>query len=162
MAKAGYSVSTVTSGTITLTATTARSVLGVLAPAQFGVDLRGFEISFNGTTTTDAPVLIEICYSTFATNSTPGTANTNETANIAQLYGRTITTGFSAMSAWTSEPTVLTPVKVLMLTPNGGTYDYDWPLGETYDSAVSQGFVIRCTAPTSNVGCRASLRFERT
>lgn len=160
MAKAGYSVST--SADVALTAATARSILAVLAPAQFGVDLRGFEIAFDGVTTTDKPVLVEICSFTAATNSTPGTANTNETSNIAQIYGRSITTGFSAFSACTSEPTVITAFKVLRLTPNGGTYDYDWPLGETPDSAVSQGFIIRCTAPTSAVNARAALRWERT
>lgn len=159
MAKAGYSVST--SVDVALVATTAKTVLAVLAPATFGVDLRGFEIAFDGVTTTDKPVLIEVCSLTAATNSTPGTANTNENANIAQIYGRAIAVGFTAFSGSTSEPTVLTPVKILRLTPNGGTYDYDWPLGETYDSPVSQGFAVRCTAPTSAVNVRASFRFER-
>jgi hypothetical protein len=61
----------------------------------------------------------------------------------------------------TSEPTVQTQWKLLRITPNGGTYDYDWPLGETPDSPVSNGFTIRCTAPTSAVNVRASVRFER-
>ncbi len=156
MAKAGYQVDT--EANVALTATTAKSILGVNAPAQFGVDLRGFEIAFDGVTTTDKPVLIEICQCTFATNA-PGTNSTS--ATVDQIYGRSITAGFVAAYNWTTEPTVVTPVKTLMLTPNGGTYDYDWPLGETLDNAVSTGFVIRCTAPTSNVNVRASIRFER-
>jgi len=162
MAKAGYSVST--SVDVALVATTAKTVLAILAPAQFGVDLRGVEVAFDGVTTTDKPVLVEIGLCTFATNNTPGTNNTNETANITQIYGRSVVTGFTAFSNTTAafEPTVITPVKILRLTPNGGTYDYDWPLGETYDSAVSNGFVLRCTAPTSAVNVRASFRFERT
>lgn len=159
MAKAGYSVST--SADVALVAATAKTVLAVLAPAQFGVDLRGFEIAFDGITTTDKPVLVELCSFTAATNSTPGTANTNESANIAQIYGRAITTGFTAFSGSTSEPTVITPFKIMRVTPNGGTYDYDWPLGETPDSPVSQGFLVRCTAPTTAVNVRASLRWER-
>lgn len=159
MAKAGYSVST--SADVALVATTAKTVLAVLAPAQYGVDLRGFEIAFDGITTTDKPVLIEICSLTGASNSTPGTANTSENANITQLYGRSVVTGFIAFSGSTSEPTVEVPVKILRVTPNGGTYDYDWPLGETPDNDVSKGFAIRCTAPTSAVNVRASVRFER-
>lgn len=159
MAKAGYSVST--SADVALVATTAKTVLFVLAPATFGMDLRGFEIAFDGVTTTDKPVLVEICTTTGATNSTPGTANTNENANIVQIYGRAVTTGFIAGSACTSEPTVLVQWKLLRVTPNGGTYDYDWPLGETPDNDVSKGFAIRCTAPTSPVNVRASVRFER-
>ncbi len=159
MAKAGYSVST--SADVALVATTAKTVLFVLAPATFGMDLRGFEIAFDGVTTTDKPVLVEICTTTGATNSTPGTANTNENANIVQIYGRAVTTGFIAGSACTSEPTVLVQWKLLRVTPNGGTYDYDWPLGETPDNDVSKGFAIRCTAPTNAVNVRASVRFER-
>ncbi len=34
------------------------------------------------------------------------------------------------------------------------------PLGDTPDSAVSEGFVIRCTAPAA-VNVRAALEFER-
>jgi len=160
MAKAGYSVST--SADVALVAATAKTVLFVLAPATFGLDLRGFEISFDGVTTTDKPVLVEICTLSGATNSTPGTGNTTETANIVQIYGRSIVTGFIAGSGSTAEPTVLVQWKLLRVTPNGGTYDYDWPLGETPDNAVSTGFGIRCTAPTSAVNVRASLRFERS
>jgi hypothetical protein len=156
MAKAGYQAST--EANVALTAPTAKTILGVLAPAQFGCDLRGFEIAFDGVTTTDKPVLIEIATCTFATNG-PGTNSTSATVN--QIYGRAITAGFTAAYNWTAEPTVVAQIKTLMLTPNGGTYDYDWPLGETPDNDVSKGFAIRCTAPTSNVNARASIRFER-
>ncbi len=159
MAKAGYAIET--SAAVALVATTAKTVLFALAPAQFGMDLRGFSVAFDGITTTDKPVYVEVCSLTGATNSTPGTANTNENSNIDQMYGRSITTGFVGGSACTSEPTVLSPIKVFLLTPNGGTYDYDFPLGETPDSDVSKGFAIRCTAPTSAVNVRAWMRFER-
>lgn len=156
MAKAGYQAST--EANVPLVAATAKTVLGVLAPAQFGVDLRGFEISFDGVTASDKPVLVEICTATFATNP-PGTSSTSST--VSQVYGRSITAGFTAAYNWTAEPTVLVAIKPIAITPNGGTYDYDWPLGETPDNAVSTGFAIRCTAPTSAVNVRASLRFER-
>jgi len=156
MAKAGYTAST--EADVALVATTAKTVLGVLAPAQFGADVRGLEIAFDGVTTTDKPVLIEFCTCTFATNP-PGTASTSNT--IQQIYGRTITAGFTGGYNWTTEPTVIAVTKTLRLTPNGGTYDYDWPLGETPDNAVSVGFAVRCTAPTSAVNVRATLRIER-
>lgn len=157
MAKAGYQAST--EANVALVATTAKTVLGVLAPAQFGVDLRGFEIAFDGITNTDKPVLVEICQCTFATNG-PGTNSTS--ATVQQVYGRTVTAGFTAAYNWTAEPTVIAVVKTILITPNGGTYDYDWPLGETLDNAVSVGFAIRCTAPTNAVNVRSTLRFERT
>jgi hypothetical protein len=157
MAKAGYSLQT--GANVALVAATAKTVLCVIAPAQFGIDLKKLHLGFDGVTATDKSVLIEICTSTLATNSTPGTNNTTGTVN--QIYGRTITAGFTGFYASTSEPTVLTPVWSFLLTPNGGTALYDIPLGDTIDTAVSAGIAIRLTAPTSAVNVRATVSFER-
>lgn len=156
MAKAGYTIST--GAAVALSAATAKSVLCVLAPAQFGVDLKKLRVSFDGVTASATPVLVELCYSTAATNSTPGTGNTTGTVN--QVYGRAITAGFTGFYNATSEPTVLTPFDRWTLTPNGGLVIYDIPLGDTPDTAVSNGFVIRCTAPAA-VSVNASMWFER-
>jgi len=157
--KAGYTVST--SAAVSLVAATAKTILFVTAPAQFGVDLRGFTVSFDGITNTDKPVLVELCTNTAATNSTPGTNNTNENSNLIQVYGRAIVAGFVAGSACTSEPTVLVQVKQWLETPNGGTVIWDEDSFGTMDNDVSKGFAIRCTAPTSTVNARATVRFER-
>jgi hypothetical protein len=140
MAKAGYVTST--EGAVALSAATAKSILGVTAPAQFGVDLKKLRVGFDGVTASAVPVLIELCYATFATNG-PG-----------------ITAGFTAAKNWTTEPTVLTPFEEWLLTPAGGTILYDYPLGDTPDTAASNGFVLRCNAPAS-VNVRATLLFER-
>jgi hypothetical protein len=155
MAKAGYVTST--EGAVALSAATAKSILGVTAPAQFGVDLKKLRIGFDGVTASAVPVLIELCYATFATNG-PGTNSTSTTVD--QAYGRTITAGFTAAKNWTTEPTVLTPFEEWLLTPAGGTILYDYPLGDTPDTAASNGFVLRCNAPAS-VNVRATLLFER-
>jgi hypothetical protein len=156
MSKAGYTIST--GAAVALSAATAKSVLCVLAPAQFGVDLKKFRVGFDGVTASAVPVLVELCYSTAATNSTPGTNNTTATVN--QVYGRTITAGFTGFYNSTSEPTVLTPFERYTLTPNGGLLVYDIPLGDTPDTAVSNGFVLRCTAPAA-VNVNATFWFER-
>lgn len=158
MAKAGYTVST--SAAVALSAATAKTVLMVLSPAQFGVDLKKVRVGFDGVTASAVPALVELVTSTNATNSTPGTNNTSESANIAQVYGRSITAGFTAFSASTSEPTVLTVVDRFLLTPVGGLLFYDWPLGDTPDTAVSAGIGLRVTAPAA-VNLRASMWFER-
>jgi hypothetical protein len=158
MAKAGYTVST--SSAVSLTAATAKTALMVITPSTFGGDLKKFRVSFTGVTATDAPALVELVTSTNATNSTPGTGNTSETSNIVQVYGRSITTGFTAFSASTSEPTVLTVVERFTLTPTGGTLFYDFPLGDTPDWAVSAGIGLRITAAAS-VSARCSMWFER-
>lgn len=156
MAKAGYGTST--EGAVALSAATTKTILGVNAPAQFGVDLKKIRIGFDGVTASAAPVVVELCYSTFATNA-PGTASTSTT--IDQIYGRTITAGFTGAKNWTTEPTVLTVIDEWLLTPVGGLVIFDFPLGDTPDSGVSNGFALRCTAPAS-VNARAAFWFERT
>src|SRR6266571_8703689 len=106
MSKAGYTAPHVATATA-LAAGTAKSVIGVSGTANFGVDLTKFRLSFDGVTASAIPVLVELCYATFATNP-PGTNSTSIT--VQQEYGRSIVAGFTAAYAWTAanEPTVLT------------------------------------------------------
>lgn len=158
MPKSGYTARS--SSAVALSAATARTALMVLTPAQFGGEMKKFRIGFDGTSATAVPVLWEIVRSTNATNSTPGTANTTETSNIVQAYGRTITAGFTAFSASTSEPTVLTVLEAELLTPAGGLLVYDFALGSEYECDVSAGLGIRLTAPAA-VNARVSMTVER-
>lgn len=154
--KTGYSCTT--EGAVALVAATPKTVIGVKANAAFGADLIGYLIGFDGVTASDKAVLVEICYATFATNS-PGTASTSTT--IRTNYGRAVASGMTSAKNWTTEPTVLTVIKELQLTPIGGLLVGNFPRDRTPDSAFSEGFVIRCTAPTSAVNVRATLDFER-
>ena len=155
MAKSGYGTST--EGAVALAAGEAKTILGVRGNAAFGVDFKHYAVSFDGVTPTAVPVLVEVCYATFATNA-PGTASTS--ATIDQRYGRTTASGMTAAKNWTTEPTVLTGLGEFLLDPNKGLVLYDWPLGESPDSDLNHGFVIRCNAPAA-VNVRASIRFER-
>lgn len=152
MAKTGYSAAV--GAAVALAAATAKTVLSVTAPAQFGVDLKKLRVGFDGVTASAVPVLVELCYSTFAT------AGTATAGTVLQQYGRTITPGFTTAYNYTVEPTVLTVVERWTLTPNGGLVIYDYPLGDTPDSAISQGFALRLTAPAV-VNVNATLWFER-
>lgn len=143
--------------TADVTVSTVKSVLGAKAHANSGLLLVGWEISFEGTTATNEPALVEICSCTFATNS-PGTNSTSET--IVQRNGRVLTAGFTAARAWSSEPTTVTPLWTKKLTPNGGLIIYDYPLGKEPDSALAEGFVMRVTAANS-VDLRATLSVSR-
>ena len=158
MSGAGWGVNT--SAAVALS-TTAKSVLGIRAGASFGIQVKHYEVGFNGTTATDGPVYVELCYCTFATNSTPGTNNTSESANIRQQYGRVLTNGMTAMSNWTAEPTVLTALDDFWLDPNKGLIIYDYLLGLEPDTALNEGFVLRMTAATGTPSVRASLKVER-
>ncbi len=91
MAKTGYSAPT--GGAVSLAADTAKSVIGVKGHANFGIDLVGFRVGFIDVNAAEAPVIVELCYATFATNS-PGTNSTSVTP--AQIYGRATTVGATA------------------------------------------------------------------
>ncbi len=156
MAKTGYTLPM--GAPVALVAATAKSVLTVIAPASFGVDLTKMRLGFDGVTASAVPVLVEFCDNTLATNSTPGTNNT--TGTVTQVYGRTITAGFTGFYASTTEPTVLTRYDSWTLTPNGGLVIYDWPLGSTHDTPVSAGISLRLTAPAV-VNANGAFWFER-
>jgi hypothetical protein len=151
MAKAGYSAST---GAAVATGAALKTILTVLAPAQFGVDLKKIHFGFDGVTASAVPVLCELWLFTTDGTATGGT--------VQRVYGPTITAGFTSKYNYTVEPTGLTgPLDSWDLTPNGGTVLYDWPLGDTPDTAVSNGFALRTTS-AATVGCRATMWFERT
>jgi len=147
------------SASVALAAGTARSVIGVRAGAAFGLNLKGYDISFDGVTSSAVPVYVELCYATFATNP-PGTNST--TVAPTQRYGRVLAHGMTAAHSWVAanEPTVLTMIQDFWLDPNKGLVIYDYPLGLEPDTALNEGFVIRCTAPAV-VNVRAGLRMER-
>ena len=155
MAAVGYSHTT--EGAVTLTAATAKCIIGNKAHANSGLQLKGFEVAFAGVTASAVPVLVEICYCTWATNS-PGTNSTSTTVH--QMYGRALTAGFTAGKTWTTEPTTLTVFKEFLLTPNAGLIAYQWPLGREPDCALAEGFAIRCNAP-AGVDVRATMDVER-
>lgn len=155
MSAVGYSA--MSEGAVALTAATAKCVVGVKAHANSGLQVKGFCVAFDGVTASAIPVLVELCYSTWATNS-PGTASTSTTPR--QLYGRALTAGFTAGKTWTTEPTTLTAIKEFLLAPDKGLIDYLFPLGTEPDCALAEGFALRLTAPAA-VNVRACLIVER-
>lgn len=156
MGRAIYSAAA--AAVVALTAATAKSVIGVAATANFGVDLLGFELGFDGATSTAIPPQIEICQATFATNG-PGTNSTSITP--VQESGRAITAGFTAAANWTTEPTVLTVMRATSLPAYQGSIWVDLAKDNTTpDNAVSAGFVIRITAPAA-VNVRPTLYWAR-
>jgi hypothetical protein len=155
MAAAGYSCQT--EGAVALTAATAKSIIGVKAHANSGLQLKGFFVAFDGVTASAVPVLVEVMYSTWATNP-PGTLSTSTTPR--QVYGRVLAAGFTSGKTWTTEPTVLTNIAEFLLAADKGFVAYQWPLGQEPDSALAEGFVIRCNAP-AGVNVRATMLVER-
>lgn len=155
MSAVGYACKS--EGAIALTAATAKSIIGAKAHANSGLQAKGFHVAFDGVTPSAVAVLVELCYATWASNS-PGTNSTSTTP--VQTYGRALTAGFTSGKTWTTEPTVLTPIKEMLLTPNAGALWFQYPLGQEPDCALGEGFVIRCTAP-AGVNVRGTLDVER-
>lgn len=149
-----YSI--VTGGAVALSAATAKTVLGAKAHANSGLLLKEAFVSFDGITAAAVPVLVELVYATFATNA-PGTASTSVTP--AQLSGRVLTAGFTAGKTWTTEPTVLTVLKEVLIHPSAGIV-YQIPLGDEPDTALGEGLAIRVTAPAT-VNVRGTMVVSR-
>lgn len=160
MSRAAYSCVTPTIASVALTANTTKTVLGVKAHANSGLDLLEVTVAYDGVTASNVPVYTELVYSTWATNS-PGTNSTTLAAPaITQLYGRAMTAGFTAAHTWTTEPTVLTTLDNKLLTPNGGLLVWAFPLGTEPDCALAEGFGIRCRAAAA-VNVVATLKVAR-
>jgi hypothetical protein len=157
MACSGYWIQT--EGAVALTAATAKTILGAKAHANSGLQVKGFLVAFDGVTSSAVPVLVELCYSTWATNS-PGTQSTSVT--VRQSYGRVLTAGFTAAKSWnaSNEPTTLTTQMEFLMAPDKGLVMWQFPLGQEPDCALAEGFAIRCTAPAT-VNVRASMTLER-
>lgn len=154
MAQTLYSINT--SSAVALSAATAKSILGIQGASDFGIDLKKIRVAFDGVTAANTPVLIELCSSTVAT------AGTSTAATAVAVAGRqNAATGFVGAQNYTVEPTVLTVIDQYMFTPNGGSFIYDFQdVGDTPDTALAQGLVLRLNAPQA-VNCRAALWFGR-
>lgn len=147
-----------TEGSVALSAATAKTVVGVKAHANSGLMLCGFTLSFADVNATEVPALVEIVYSTWASNS-PGTNSTSTTAR--QMFGRSLTAGFTCGKNWTAEPTTLTQLWTpFVITPNAGLIAYNFPLGSEPDCALAEGFAMRITSPSAT-DCHAALIVSR-
>lgn len=146
-----------TGAAVALAAATAKSVLGLKASANAGVQVKKYRLALDGITFSNVPGLVELCQASFVTNS-PGTNSTSVTP--VQTSGRTIATGATAARNWSAEPTVLTVIEEHLITPAGGLEIYDFPLGDEPDCDVSTGFVLRLTFPAI-VNARATFWYSR-
>lgn len=133
---------------VALVAATPKTVLSMIAPAQFGVDLTKFRVGFDGVTSSDKAVLIELVRYTSDGNGTAGT--------VALASGRVTTAGFTTKYNYTAEPTGAAVVDRWTLTPIGGLVIVEFG-DDSPDTNVSELFGLRLTAPTSAVNVNATM-----
>lgn len=151
-----YKIKTGTTVTA-LVAATAKTLLNIIAGANDAPIPTQFSISFDGVTASAVPVNVEPSYSTQATAGTPGSS---PTPTLVRGKGAA---GSTAGVDYTAEPTVLTPFDHWLITPNGGLFVVQFPLGRETQGDLSGGtnkaIAYRATAP-ANVNVRAGVEFE--
>lgn len=131
--------------------TTAKTVLGVDAPANAVVRLRGVHLDFESVTASDGPALIEIISAAeegTATSATPVALDRTHTATAA----------FQGQINHTIEPS--SPTVVLQMQyPVQGSVDIPIPYPDGIKSAAGGFLGIRVTTPQSQ-NCRGYLLVE--
>jgi hypothetical protein len=132
---------------VALVATTAKTYVGVQAAANIALKVLESSASFDGATSSNAPVVVDFARCTFASNP-PGTASSTSTPlkrdpgraeNIQALGGR----------AWTTEPTVVTPQHSKDIGQFNGLYHYINPFASPIVVPGGQGYVIRGNSPNN-------------
>lgn len=142
---------------VALSAATAKTVVGIKAAPNHIAVITAVAVTFHGVTSSDIPVLIEVVSGTDASNS-PGTNSTTITP--PQLRGRVLTCDAAAAHTWTSEPTVLTRIWELRVSPTSGVV-IQLPLGREIecDPTTNKLIGVRMTAPAA-VSVSGTLEFE--
>lgn len=147
--------SAITGGEVSLSAATAKTVLALTSPSQHGVKLTKAVYGFDGVTSTDEPVLVEVV------SFTQGTG-TSTAVTLQDVAGLAITaaTNFEGRKNFTAEPTGLAVLDEATVTPFAGAVMLPFPLGEEYEVGASKGIGLRFTAPQA-VNVRATLLGRR-
>ncbi len=135
-----------------LTATTAKTVLGAKAATNVRLRLTEVSASFDGATSSNAPVVCEFMQSTFGANA-PGTNSTTVTPSKRDTgYAETVQGTFG--KTWTTEPTTLTLQRVLDVGAFNGLAVYMHPFAAPFMIIGGQGAAFRLTAPNNvNASC---------
>jgi len=138
---------------VALAAATAKTVAAYVSQSGKSSPLAEFNVSFDGVTSSAAPVLVELC--TYDV-TTPGTRTTGTAGQVGGIRGAIAGTVFHT---YTAEPTVLVACYQWFVPAYQGLLHLQMPLGREPEPAASQGFALRCTAPAV-VNVRATLVFE--
>jgi hypothetical protein len=148
---------------IALAAATAKTIMYVNTASASDLSVTELAVGFDGVTASAVPALVETCYGTAASNSTPGTGSTTFTPGQTRGWP-TMSAATTAANACSSEPTVLTSHRQYLVSPNGGLLVIQFPLGREPTGLVTAAtagkqLAYRVTAPAI-VNTRGYLEFE--
>lgn len=133
---------------VALTAATAKTCIGIVGAAGDSVTLIEMAVSFDGVTASAIPALVELCDYTV---TTPGTRTTG---TAVQTRGQRVAATSAFFHTYTVEPTTLTVQYRWYISPNGGLFHLQFPLGREPDLIITKGLAIRVTAPAAvNTTC---------
>lgn len=135
---------------VSLVAATAKTVVQVATPATTRARLCSVEVGFQGVTSTDVPVLVELLRQT-----TAGTGTATTPAPLDPAAPASLATG---LANHTAEPTAGTVIKRWRLTPAGGVLVIPFYGDEQPVLGVSSWMGLRCTA-AANTTVNAQITF---
>lgn len=133
------------SGTFSLSANVPKTIISIVSVNEAPV-ITQMSVSFKGTTQTDAPALVELC---LCSQISSGVSNP---VVAAQVWGTPQLTPTVVPSiGFTTEPTVIVPIRQWFITPAGGVLDLQYPLGREPMGAIlasttGKGILLRVTA----------------
>lgn len=122
---------------------TAKTVLNVIAAANRAVKITEVGIGFVGASGTAKPVLVELCTSTQAGAGAGSSAVTPAPTD----PGDATTVQATAAKGYTTEPTVLTPIRRWRVHPQNGR-EQQLPLGREPRTDVGKAICLRVTFET--------------
>lgn len=145
--------------TVSLAASTARSVAGLKAATNQVVKVLEFRATHDGNTSGNSPDITDIYRCTYATNP-PGTNSTSNTPG-KKDPGRAETIQTTAATAWTAgnEPTVITVEETYNLPQYNGAYHYIIPFAAPQIVVGGQGYGVRHNSPNT-VNSSGKFEFE--
>lgn len=131
----------------------AKTLLQVVTGATKRALVKSWEVSFDGADTTKTPILVELIRQT-----TAGTASALTLVKHDEASETVIATG---QQTFTVEPTAGDVLHSVYLSPAGGIFSYQYPLGEEPVVGVSGRVGIRVTtvAGSGTPNCAAWLKF---
>lgn len=137
---------------VALSGGTAKTVLQLTTPSTIRARLSMIEISFDGVTAGNTPVLVQLLYQTTAGTGTSLTPTPVDSAAPASLV--------TAAKDFSAEPSAGTVLRPWRITPYGGLWDYPWPENERPYIAISSRLALKLTAASSQpVNVSATMRY---
>jgi hypothetical protein len=115
----------------------AKTLLQVVAGSTKRLAVKSFEVSFDGADSTKTPILVELLRQTTAGTASALTLVKHDEASEAAIA--------TAQQTVTAEPTAGDVLSSVYLSPAGGIYSYQFPLGDEPVVAVSGRIGIRVT-----------------